>query len=384
MEKLKNVGAPAHRCPNKGITLIALIVTIILMLILAAVTINMSINGGLFEQAGKSKFVTEVASIKEELTRKTIMAEMVDEEIEDNAIDTVLGKKTGYNDKLLVQNGELVYDKDKVTETQKTWLEEMGIQAKKPTVKDLILAGKIKVGDYVNYTPDTGTYKVAGGTYGSGYLEQEFTTEIGESSLKWRILSINEKTGEIELVSASSGARLRLAYSSGYNHGVDILNDLCETLYSKTVNGKKIAKARSMNVEDINDKTTYDYTNYTGDYKYGTIKALSEFDTYRNYPNLYEKETGYAIGGIVKTGLNESEGIKDGTVDSNGVTTYSTVTGETNDYDSGTGGPKKDVSVTITDYEYDPKNYLKDLGINTMPADLIIPTGSSYRLLVGY
>lgn len=39
---------------REGITLIALIITIIVMLILVAVTINMAINGGLFEKAGEA------------------------------------------------------------------------------------------------------------------------------------------------------------------------------------------------------------------------------------------------------------------------------------------------------------------------------------------
>ena len=39
---------------NKGITLIALIITIIVMLILVSVTISMAVNGGLFEQAGRA------------------------------------------------------------------------------------------------------------------------------------------------------------------------------------------------------------------------------------------------------------------------------------------------------------------------------------------
>ena len=39
---------------QKGITLIALIITIIVMLILVAVTISMAVNGGLFEKAGKA------------------------------------------------------------------------------------------------------------------------------------------------------------------------------------------------------------------------------------------------------------------------------------------------------------------------------------------
>ena len=39
---------------NKGITLIALVITIIVMLILVAVTISMAVNGGLFNYAGKA------------------------------------------------------------------------------------------------------------------------------------------------------------------------------------------------------------------------------------------------------------------------------------------------------------------------------------------
>ena len=46
---------------NSGITLIALIVTIIVMLILVAVTIAMSVNGGLFDYAGKAVSDTQNA-----------------------------------------------------------------------------------------------------------------------------------------------------------------------------------------------------------------------------------------------------------------------------------------------------------------------------------
>ena len=54
---------------NKGITLIALIITIIVMLILVAVTISMAINGGLFGYAGNAARQTENAKNAElELT----------------------------------------------------------------------------------------------------------------------------------------------------------------------------------------------------------------------------------------------------------------------------------------------------------------------------
>ena len=46
---------------NRGITLIALVITIIVMLILVAVTITMAVNGKLFEYAGKATHDTELA-----------------------------------------------------------------------------------------------------------------------------------------------------------------------------------------------------------------------------------------------------------------------------------------------------------------------------------
>ena len=50
---------------NKGITLIALIITIIIMLILAAVSISMAVNGGLFGYAGQATEETEKERDKE-------------------------------------------------------------------------------------------------------------------------------------------------------------------------------------------------------------------------------------------------------------------------------------------------------------------------------
>lgn len=51
---------------QKGITLIALVITIIVMLILVAVTITMAINGGLFEKAGDAAGKTNNALSEEQ------------------------------------------------------------------------------------------------------------------------------------------------------------------------------------------------------------------------------------------------------------------------------------------------------------------------------
>ena len=69
MKKSKtNVGAvdlkSAHR-KNKGITLIALIITIIVMLILVTVSIQVALNTGLFDAAGKATQKWETAQDEE-------------------------------------------------------------------------------------------------------------------------------------------------------------------------------------------------------------------------------------------------------------------------------------------------------------------------------
>ena len=68
MRKFKNVGAGPVSA-QKGITLIALIITIIVMLILVAVTITMAINGGLFEKAGEA-----VGDTKNEINKEQTLA----------------------------------------------------------------------------------------------------------------------------------------------------------------------------------------------------------------------------------------------------------------------------------------------------------------------
>lgn len=60
---------------NKGITLIALVITIIVMLILVAVTITMTVNGGLFGYAGNAAKQTEEAK-QEELDWATLSNNM--------------------------------------------------------------------------------------------------------------------------------------------------------------------------------------------------------------------------------------------------------------------------------------------------------------------
>ncbi len=128
----------------KGITLIALIITIIVMLILVGVTINVALDGGLFEKAKKATYQTEISEIQEqaEVEKAIEIAENsgnIPKEykftLDDLDISNSLKEK--YKDKLTVSNGILYYKDDQVTsKTEQNWLEEMGITAFKEPVNE--------------------------------------------------------------------------------------------------------------------------------------------------------------------------------------------------------------------------------------------------------
>ena len=66
---------------NKGITLIALVITIIVMLILVAVTINLAVNGGLFGYAKNASEQTQLA-LDEENKLDSQAAEIIADQTE--------------------------------------------------------------------------------------------------------------------------------------------------------------------------------------------------------------------------------------------------------------------------------------------------------------
>ncbi len=112
---------------EKGITLIALIVTIVVLLILAGVSISLLTGeNGIIGHAKKAKFITEIEEIQEKINLK----ELEEEDVKFGTVNGILGKASSYNEKLVVENGKLAYNPEKITEEEKKWLEEIGIVAK--------------------------------------------------------------------------------------------------------------------------------------------------------------------------------------------------------------------------------------------------------------
>ena len=197
----------------KGITLVALVVTIVVLLILAAVSINLVLgNNGIIKRVQDAKTKTAEAS-ENDLKGMNVL---IDE------IDSVLMEDNKLTEKTLVE----AYD-----------------------------AGELKEGDYVNYMP------IAGKTYTSvtnenGWADQTYSVD---TSTTWRVLG---KEGDHILLIAGSPIKKNMnegasnyweqdpylwmkgAYS--YVNCVSILNNIC-AIYSNNY-----GIARSITIEDIN------------------------------------------------------------------------------------------------------------------------------------
>ena len=215
------------RKAQRGITLIALVITIVILIILATISINFVFNGGLIDRAEQARDYYQN-----------------DEAYTDESITNL----TGYIDGLI--NG----------------VEGGGTSGAK-TLVQAFNDGKINVGDYVNYqAPTTGSYTADATDTGmdnagvEGVTDQVF--EVSKNELTWRVLGIDEETGGLKLIAGSpmksnnviEGEEVPYLFMYGakaYTNGVNILKGICG-LYK---NDTYAEDARSVNMDDINQIT---------------------------------------------------------------------------------------------------------------------------------
>ena len=243
----------------KGITLVALVITIVILLILAGISISTLTNTGIFQKAKDAKKAGENA------------------EKEQNAILSEYEKEMDqYGNNTLVSNFN---------------------------------SGSVKVGDYVSYKPDkASTDKILEelGVY-SGTTTNTTETLMQELDLKWRILDI--KDGKVRLISAEpTKSTITLFGAKGYNNSVYLIDKTCKTLYN---NSKLASNVQNLKIEDIQEHLKYNYKQYensnvdTG--KYGGTK---EFTENKNYPCIFAKERNAWVDGKEGKELGLSEQIK--------------------------------------------------------------------------
>ena len=240
---------------QRGITLIALIITIIILLILAGISIAALTNQGLFKNAKEAQNATQ----KAEGEQGKVLNEYEDE----------INKYLENDDK----TAEKLVDK----------------------VND----GTIKVGDYVKYTPDTASTDAILqelNTYSGS--DANTTSTLTQESLNWRVLDMED--GQVRLISElPTTSKIELSSYNGYNNAVKLLDDTCNVLYN---NSKLASKVQNLKIEDIMEKMIEtNYTNITANYG----KQFTPTNKY--YPSILLKEKGQNVNGIVGTELNESE-----------------------------------------------------------------------------
>lgn len=121
------------------------------------------------------------------------------------------------------------------------------------TISEKVRSNVIKIGDYVQYIPDTVsttdekyTNLISElGTY-SGSTENNTSTLIQEN-LNWRVLDVVD--GEVRLISeVPTTSVIKLYGYNGYNNAVYLIDKACSTLYSKS---GYIDKVQNLKIEDL-------------------------------------------------------------------------------------------------------------------------------------
>ena len=281
-QKLKNT--------QRGITLVALIITIIVLLILAMVSIKIAIDGGLITKASKATDTHTIGAEKEAIGlgySEYQMALANKENVTKPTIKVaeVTPKGEGWNVKFTKTNNEYQLSKNgEVLLAKQNGIDVIWTD----NGDDTFTKGEVtvKVGDIVNYDEGTG-YTTTVTASKSGHTDvQTYTTK----NLGWRVLGINTK-GEIELISDNATSdMLYLKGEEGYLNAEDVLNNMCNELYGK---GEHATGARSLNVEDINKLGNYDPTTFSG---YGQIYTYR----FRTSGNYMQYKTTKADGTLVK------------------------------------------------------------------------------------
>ena len=148
-----------------------------------------------------------------------------------------------------------------------------------------------KVGEIVNYTPDTPSTGYDLSTAKSGYSSAQ-TIDGTYDPTTWKIMEVDESGNVTKLfgVPSSSQSLVFFQGSTGYNNGVYLLNDICKSRYGNASLG---ATARSLNIEDIESRMNATgiaarnaYTD--GTVQYGTTRKYTGSNA--KYPAIYSQE----------------------------------------------------------------------------------------------
>ena len=287
---------------ESAITLIALVVTVVVLLILASISIGvLTGDNGIIKQAQNAKEDTEIADEKEKVELSAAQAAGKDTygNITEDNLAEELTKNIGERDVdyTLEKEGDIFI----VTyiESDRSYTVDAN-----GNVREAVRREGLKVGDYVDYkpTPNTTGYTadrltsaITGSSGNTSTINQDQQYAEDGRGMTWQILRIYAD-GSIDLIGSPTSQNVSFGAATGYNNGVTVMNGICEELYS---NENLNVKARSVRYEDLEywltdaGKAERDgYSNYSGGPTYGHTQT---YTSNLRYPNLYLQEKGAKI-----------------------------------------------------------------------------------------
>ena len=245
---------------QRGITLVALVITIIILIILATVAINFAFgNNGLITQAEKARDMAANSTVEEETAMNSMIAE----------IDSI--------------NGDTIAENSLVKAFER---------------------GEISVGDYVNYTPEAHD-PVTVGTSETGYTNSESISDgtdqtfSQDASTTWRVLGLSEDGQHLLLTSGSPIKKdgddpyLVLESYIGADNCVNVLNKICGLYHNSTL----ADETRSMTIKDIENVLG----GVTVNYEEGTVTLNADSsntdisDGFVSYPSYTYSNTDWTL-----------------------------------------------------------------------------------------
>ena len=264
---------------KKGITLIALVVTIVVLLILAGVTISLLLDeNGIIAKSKDARNANRAGAIKEEITLW---------KADKFAADNGAGSHESMDDFLArLKTRGLISDEDIATikDTRKLQVgkETIVFPSDAKTLVQAFRDNEIKVGDYLNYNDYVDESKTCTTkTNENGWADQTYTAT---KNTYWQVLGLDETGERLMLISQSPIKKemktsdtaeewektpyLVLKGAYGYVNCKQILNNV-SGIYSTS-----LGKAESLTVEEINR-----LIGVTVDYKNKTVYANSDPNT---------------------------------------------------------------------------------------------------------
>ena len=229
---------------NRGITLIALIITIIILLILVGVSINLAIKGDLFGSAEKAVNGTN-AKVEEEQTRvDELMGKLEDVNAKNSKHNWQYTDSTRAKIRCTCEKCKAFNDGDSTGRTlsigqqigeTESKTASTSITGEKSGVSQGITDGKLTASDY--------------GTNGSQ------TLSLNGEETKWVVFGYEDKDNdglnEVLLLTTEHPTTNKIYFygATGYNNVVEEINRMCKELYG--------TNARGMTIEDVNRALGY-------------------------------------------------------------------------------------------------------------------------------